>query len=954
MFEEKFVTFSPEDGAVDLVGAKILVNQDDFPGVHLAAQNLSQDFARVTRGLPNPVTKVDQVHPTPQMPIAIIVGSLDHSTLIQKLEVEGKIDVSSIRGKWESFITTIVDQPWEGCSKALVITGSDKRGTIFGVYTLSEQIGVSPWYWWADVPAKNHDQIFAINKTTKHGEPSVRFRGIFLNDEAPAMTGWAREKFGGYNSKMYIHVFELLLRLKANFMWPAMWPGYPNPGASFFTDDPTNQKLAEECGIAISTSHHEPMQRLTNEWFMENEDGSWDWINNKQKISEFFEEGASRAKGCESYFTLGMRGEYDRKMAGEDPAGTIRDVIKTQREIIKKVYGKEDAVPQLLALYKEVQDHYETGRLDVPDDVTLLFGDDNVGTTRRLPTSKEMNRKGGSGASTSYSGKAWHQLMETYRRNARQIWIFNVGDLKPLEVPITFAMELAWNVENIPADGFYRFYHTMAEREFGPELADKVAPLLQGYDRLSSLRKHELIEADTFSLLNYNEAERVLDGWRTLLDKAEEIHGEFKSDEEKAASFQLILHPLKATWTYVALRVNLARNQLFARQRRNSANTLVQRVLALFDADYDISEEYHALLGGKWNHMLRQTHLGYGDTWHAPSRDMISGLCFVQKRQESNPIVGQMGVAIEGHAGVRPGVINEESERTHPSRRDLVPGLTFGPLSRYGPDSRWFDVFTRGPITIHWSASAHHPWVKLSTTSGVLVPGEDDARVIIKIDWEQVPEDFNEEILVDIRSDEGDFEQVHLPVLGRKAPASFKDGFVEADGYVSIPSSSAVISAPYLHLPDAGRTETGNVMFAGPLPEGSDVPFLSYRFFTFSEHSAAAILLEFAITLDVSPEETMAYDLQIDDSKIASHSLLEAKKGDVQLSATMGWYLGDGWFEAAGDGVWKRRIEISSLKAGEHTLKIRFKHTNMMLEKLVVDLGGVKDSYLGPPPSTRV
>ncbi|KAG7424708.1 hypothetical protein Forpi1262_v014148 [Fusarium oxysporum f. sp. raphani] len=910
MFEEKIVDFKPSPGSIPLVGTSIVVDQSDYPGVIRAARDLAQDFARVTKGDASPLIVIssDSDYDKIQTETAIVVGSVASSGIIKTLAQQGKLDTQAIDGKWETFSTNIIDQPLGKCEKALVIAGSDKRGAIFGIYTLSEQIGVSPWYWWADVPPKHHEEIYATEKQTVHGEPSVRHRGIFLNDEAPALTGWVREKFGGYNSKFYVKVFELLLRLKANFLWPAMWPGYPNPGASFFTDDPLNQKLADEYGIVISTSHHEPMQRLSNEWFAENPDGSWNWLTNKQKITEFFEHGASRAKGCDSYFTLGIRGEYDKKMLAEDPAAVVQDAIETQRQVVKKVYGSEDAVPQLFAIYKEVQSMFETGRLSVPEDVTLLFQDDNFGTIRRLPTKEEAKRKGGAGVyyhlqyvgdprsykwiNTNSLGKVWHQLQQAYHHNARQIWVFNVGDLKPQEIPISFAMALAWDINSIKHDTLSQFFSQAAEREFGSVLADEVGSIWHRHDRLLALRKHEHIEPDTFSVLHYREADSVYRRWKELLDDAENLQARV-SEEQKAASFQLVLHPTKASYIY------------------------------------------------------NKPHYGYEDTWHAPSRDMIGGLCFVQKRQSSNPIVGQMGVAVEGHEGVRPGRINEESERTHPSRRDLVPGLTLRPMSRYGPPARYFDIFTRGVPKINWSASALQPWIKLSQGSGVLLPGQDDARVEISVDWGQVPDDFNEEVLIDVQSQEGDFEQVHLPINGRRVPNSFK-GFVEQDGFVSIPATDCPIETPYLVLPDAGRLESGSLTLAPGTDSDDSVPYVHYPFYLFTETSNATLVQYFGTTLDLSSEDILTYDIRIDEEQSQSYTLQKRTPESEKNAADKGWASADGWFFAASDNVWVREHALT-LGPGAHTLHLRLGHANMLLEKIVIDCGGVAKSYLGPP-----
>ncbi|RGP73132.1 hypothetical protein FLONG3_6448 [Fusarium longipes] len=965
MFEEKIVNFEPSVGSVLLVGATIVVDQLDHPGIIRAAKDLAQDFGRTTKSDPSPVvllsSEKDYANITTEA--AILVGSIGSSSLIKRLKETGKLGTEAIDGKWESFATSLINEEVGNIKKALVIAGSDKRGTIYGIYTLSEQIGVSPWYWWADVPPKYNQTIHAIDKKTVHGGPSVRHRGIFLNDEAPALTGWVREKFGGYNSKFYVNVFELLLRLKANFLWPAMWPGYPNPGASFFTDDPMNQKLADEYGIVISTSHHEPMQRLSNEWFAENPDGSWNWLTNKQKITEFFEHGASRAKEYDSYFTLGIRGEYDKKMLAEDPASVVQDAIETQRKVIEKVYGSGDAVPQLFAIYKEVQSMFETGRLSVPDDVTLLFQDDNFGTIRRLPTAEESKRKGGAGVyyhlqyvgdprsykwiNTNSLGKVWHQLQQAYHHNARQIWVFNVGDLKPQELPISFALAMAWDVNSIKHDNLPGFFQQLAEREFGTDLAGEIGSIWHQHDRLLSLRKHEHIEPETFSILHYNEADSILYRWKVLLDRAVKIHDRV-SEKQKAASFQLILHQTKASYIYNALRINQARNKLFARQRRNSANTIAQEVLDLFDADFDLSEEFHRLLDGKWNHILMQPHYGYEDTWHAPSRDMIGGLSFVQRRQNSNPIVGQMGIAIEGHEGVRVGRINEESERTHPSRRDLIPGLTLGPMSHYGPEFRWFDIFTRGVPTINWTASAPYPWVTLSQTAGVLVPGQDDVRVRVSVNWSQVPQDFREEVLIDVRSREGDFEQVHLPIDGRQVQHSFH-GFVEHGGCISIPATDCHIKNPYLKLPDAGRLETGSLTLAPGTKISDAIPFVEYPFYTFSEACKATLLLYFGTTLDLSSDDILTYNVQLDEGHSQTYTLQKRTPESEKNAADKGWASADGWFFAASDNVWVRKHELDISKTGAHKLSLRLNHANMLLEKVVVDMGGVQESYLGPP-----
>lgn len=519
--------------------------------------------------------------------------------------------------------------------------------------------------------------------------------------------------------------------------------------------------------------------------------------------------------------------------------------------------------------------------------------------------------------------------------------MFNVGDIKPLEIPLTFAMEMAWNIDSVRADSILQFLTTLASRSFGPDSSLDIAYSWHAYDRLVSLRKHEHIEPDIFSCLHYNEADDIVTRWRTLESTVDELYRRV-SDDQKASFWELVVHPVKASSIFTQLRVVQARNQLYARQRRNTANKLLRQALDLFDADFKLSQEFHSLLDGKWNHIMCQPHMGYGDIWHAPSRDAIFGLAYVQRGQNSNLIVGQMGVAVEGHEGVRAGRINEESERTHPSQRDLVPGLTLGPMSRYGPVKRWFDIFTRGTPTIHWTASVSYLWIHLSAKEGTLHPDGDDIRVWITIDWDQVPVDFNSEVLISVASKEGDFETVHLPVHGHEL-SSHSNLFIEADGCVSIPASGLGVPSPYQHHPDLGRCSEGSVTINGTALQEGPAPFLEYPFHIFTATFSSTITMYFNMTLDIDPADPMLYDLGIDNQPIERHGLVLESKERKKLPA-------EGWLEAVMDCVWKRD-HVASLDTGAHTIRVRLNHSNILLEKIVVDLGGVKQSYLGPPGS---
>ncbi|PSN69553.1 hypothetical protein BS50DRAFT_618603 [Corynespora cassiicola Philippines] len=996
MFDSQITSFTNSPGSLKLHGTPILVDPDDYEGIHIAACNLASDLKKVTGHWSHVWEGVEEK----QSYNLIVVGSLQRSRFVQELsqsETTGASRYGDLRGKWESFQTSVQSCPWRCSERMLVVAGSDKRGTIFGCYTLSEQIGVSPWYWWADVHIRPQPCVFALPITTFHGEPSVQYRGIFINDEAPALTDWVHEKFGPkYNSEFYKKVFELLLRLKANFLWPAMWSGFPEPGSIFFTDDPLNQQLADKYGIVISTSHHEPMGCNMSEWRASG-NGEWIWESNKSAISEYFSSGAKRSKPFESLLTLGMRGDSDVSIISEDPKATLKDVIDAQRRIIDAVYGSHDGVGQVMALYKEVQEYYEDG-LEIPDDVTLLFADDNFGNIRRYPTNEERSRRGGAGVyyhleyvgtprsykwlNSNSCGKLHHQLTSAWDNGIRKIWVFNVGDIKPQELPLTFALSLAWNVQSIRSWQVPDFLRTFSTREFGSEKALDIANLLLGHDRLVALRRHEHIEPDTFSILNYGEADDILQRFISLEKRADELFGSVDAPQ-KASFFQLVLHPLRASRINTELRILQAQNRLHGLQRRNSTNVLAKKCLQVFEEDWELAETFHdngwTEPNDKWNHIMQQPHYGYSSkTWHAPSRDMVTGISFVQRRQSSTRIAGQMGVMVEGQEGVRPGIINEESDRTHPSRGDLVSGLTLPKITRYGAQRPYFEIYSRGTTSIDWTATVPYDWIKLSKYSGQIFPDDESHRIHVTIDWSFVPSDFNSTAEIDLRAASGEYEQVHLPVTNHASLEKFR-GFPEADRYISIEASAALLRKDHLqfyeHLPYLGRTSAGSISLERQSLTLHDktaetIPWMEYPLYTFSELSEvksglATVWMYFTMTLDPTPGQPLLYDIALDGTLKQNirlipepHTNATTKMGTLEGEAedTVGLPAGlpEGWLSAVQDNVWIRSHEFDYTGPGPHLLRLRLLEKGLILEKVVVDFGGMKRSYLGPPPTVQL
>ena len=379
---QQFVMEKGSTGAFPVGGhTPIFTDDSDYALVQKAAELLQQDIQLVTDKRPGLIHAL-----SPGGRNVIIIGSIEKSGLIRQLIN----NPDSLRGRWEAYQVQVIHHPLKGIDNALVIAGSDRRGTAYGVFELSRQMGVSPWYWWADVPVKKRAAVFVKDGVFRSGSPSVKYRGIFLNDEAPALSGWVHEKLGGFNHRFYEKVFELLLRLKANYLWPAMW------GNAFNNDDTLNPVLADEYGIVMGTSHQEPMNQATEHWRKEHKD-AWDYRTNDSVLRAFWKEGMTNMGNRETVVTLGMRGNGDEPMTEGTAIELLERIVRDQRKIIEDVTGKPvNETPQDWALYKEVQDYYDKG-MRVPDDVTLLLSDDNWGNIRRLPVLSDKPRIGGYG-----------------------------------------------------------------------------------------------------------------------------------------------------------------------------------------------------------------------------------------------------------------------------------------------------------------------------------------------------------------------------------------------------------------------------------------------------------------------------------------------------------------------------------------------------------------------------
>lgn len=921
--ELSFLTTKKELGKFTIIDngqpCDIQVSPSDYSGVQKVAELFRTDLSLVS-GKDVQLRVADQI----ESKNVIIAGTVGKSILIDQLIKSKKIDASSLKGKWEQFLIIPIKRPFEGVDNALIIAGSDKRGTMFGMFEISGQMGVSPWYWWADVPVKSRLNIYVKAGAHTLGEPKVKYRGIFINDEAPALTNWAREKFGGFNSKFYEKVFELILRNKANYLWPAMW----RP-AVFATDDPENLKLADQYGIVISTTHHEPMMRYHEEWSRYNA-GAWNYETNKDKLREFWRGGIERMGDKESVVTLGMRG--DEAMTEQTAVDLMKRIIADQRSIIADVTKKPaDQTPQVWAIYKEVQDYYDKG-LRVDDDILVLFCDDNWGNVRILPKKEDLKHKGGYGmyyhfdfvgGPVSYRWinvtqieRVWEQMNLAYKWGVRDLWIVNVGDIKPMELPISFFLDFAWNT-NMAAADLPRYYERWSEQQFGAGDAAEIAQIVSLYTKYSARRTPEMLKPDTYSLENYREAERILDEYNKLFDRSTAVYSKLH-DNYKSAYYQLVHFPIEIARNLNEMYVAAGKNKLYGLQNRASTNLYADQVKEKFFKDAELTSYYHEkLAGGKWNHLMAQTHIGY-TTWNNPPVNKMPSVTYIQI-----PSTAGLGYVLE--AGTR---------------------LSFSAFDPINDQNYFIEVFNRGTAKLNYTVTAKNDWIKLSSNKGSV---QYEEKVFVSIDWTKAPKGQQTgDITI---SGAGQEFTIKVPLRNDLPPAT---GFVQNDGIVSIEATSfsrkfETKQISWTVIPNMGRT--GSAITVDPAnadrqTPGKDTPHLEYDFSVFDDNGLK-VEVYLSPTLNFKKAEGLKYAIAIDDEP---PQIINMHEGD----SIPDWEYPEWWNNSVTDHIRKKLSIHKAVKPGKHTLKLWMVDPGVVFQKIVIDVGGLKSSYLGPPESKFV
>ena len=1010
-------------GAFALVEGKaappLVVSAGDFPGVVRVVGDLRDDIARVAQVTPLVATDA----PPADAPQAVLIGTLGKSPLIDQLVSSGKLDVHDVAGRWETFVIQVVDAPAPGLARALVVAGSDQRGTIYGVYEISRQIGVSPWYFWDDVPARHHDALYVSAARYTLGTPAVKYRGIFINDENPQLGGWGPANFGpgkapgfpgGFNSALYARVFETLLRLRANYLWPAVW------GRAFAEDDPESHAVATRYGIVMGTSHEAPMMRGIEEWNRHPQayggTGDWRFSTNRAAVTAYMRDGVQRVKdqNIEGVITMGMRGPGDVSLPPEDGIPLIQDLIATQHQMLVDILGGDTrSIPKVWTLYKEVQDWYlRPDGIQVPDDITIVWAEDNWGNLRKLPDqTKNPERFAGYGiyyhfdyvggprnykwVDTTLLSNTWEQLDLGYSYGVDRLWVVNVGDLKDAELPTEFFLDYAWSPRRWPVTWLGEWTARWAAEQFGPDHAAAIADVLHRYQLLQSDRKPELLnrqvswnrgadlatapdtalvynDADPFSLVDYAEHQRVAADWQQLAADADRV-GSTLPDLDRDPYYELVLYKVKATANLYALRLAQFTASLYADQGRAAANDQAATATARFQDDQAMSDFYnHTIAEGRWactqaqapcTGWASQPHVGYGkdSPWQEPEIGFWAAPDFIwpELRHITVPAAASMGVAIDG------------STRSWPGGGDAPPVLPVLPVfSPYQTQSaQYIDVFDRGAAPFDVTVAVPDAFTGVLSVTPKAATVDNQLRLALHVDW-TMASGGRTTVPITITGSEGTQVVVQAvldnrPILAQDTTPGWEalNGFVEANGHVSIEAAhyTGVVAGngvSWLQIPDIGRTGAGMTVMprnAALQTPGGGAPHLEYQMYLLDDGDRSVEVWTYlsprnSVRIASGDQDGLLFAVSIDGE---APQLVNATKRlaiDPQANSGNG---NKPWEWKSGDNIIRIPTTHHISGPNPHVLKYWVVDPTVIAQKLVVDTGGLQDSYFGPPESCR-
>lgn len=945
--------------------ADIIVDSQDNQTVRLAASLFCDDIERVSNRKTLLGENIDAASSN-----CVIIGSIKGSRIIKKLANSAKIDIRKIDNQLEACLIEVVKNPFKGIDKALVVAGSDRRGTAYGLFELSCQMGVSPWYFFADVAVKKSDAIYIKSGRFIQKSPSVKYRGIFINDEMWGLRPWAMNNLAPHEGKgigptTHRKIFELLLRLKANFLWPAM-----HQQTIPFNCYEQNKVVADEYGIIMGSSHIEPMLRNNiagAEWDREYPNEPWDYTTNRDHIYEYWEKRVRENGRYENIYTIGKRGKDDE--AGSDiTVPVLEKIFHDQREILRKhVNPNISKVPQVLIPYTEVLGLYNKG-LKVPDDVIICWSDDNFGNIRQLPNARERQRSGGSGiyyhfqwlngATSAYPwlytsplALTWLEMKKAYDYQVRDLWVVNVGDIKPAEIGIEHFMQMAWDISAFQENDPMGFLHAWAARDFGKPYALRIAHIMAKHYELGYARRPEHMVMyrgrdkkytyDWFSVTNYNdEAQKRVDAYGQLIKETDALYGALPV-ENKDAFFQMVAYNVKGAALHNRKVIYAQKADVYGRQNRASASVYAAMAQQAEQEIKALIQHYNTGLitkGDKWNHMAS-----------------LPGPWGAQWQQWAMPPVSNY----PGSGGPRMNLALEGGDDR------LLPGF-----SVYNRDTRFVDLYNTGNGVVYWSARTSADWIELSESSGCIA---DEKRIWVTIDWDKAPKGTAwdghvtfawSSYSVDVWTNydtmsEAQRAAFHAGSLGNRGPGNVFDvalsvfnpkspsvqsvtGFVESNGYISMEAEhySRKTDKPdvaWTIMEGLGRTGNSVTVLPATIPSRVSVddilsqsPVLEYDVYTFTEGRAA-------ITFNCIPSNPINADhgLRLAVSVDGADPIVTSRSSRNVI-----------------DNLMTLKAELYVSKQGAHRLKVWMVDPGVVIDKIVVDFGGVKDSYLGPPEST--
>lgn len=931
-----------------------------WPGVKRTADHVRKDIELVTGHYPEGRKMEEKGCEREGADFVVLYGTIGRSPMLDELDKKGKICLNEIRGKWEVYLFQIVEEPLPGMGTALVIAGSDKRGTIYGLYHLSERIGVSPLVNWNHVwPARRDSVTLTEGDNLISNEPSVRYRGFFINDEWPAFGVWARTHFGGMNAECYERVFELLLRLKGNYLWPAMW------ASNFNLDGPglLSAQLADEYGVVMSTSHHEPCMRSGGEYGIVKGGTSvygdaWSFLSNREGITRFWRDGLLRNREFENVITMGMRGENDTAILGKEASLTenidlLRNVLKTQNRLIRETIHEDlNQVPRQLVLFTEVEEFFY-GNKEVPglmgdpelEGVTLILSDNNHGYTRTLPTKEMREHKGGYGMyyhmdmhggahsyqwiGSTYLPRVWEQMTMAYEYGVRQIWVTNIGDIGTQEFGLSFFMDLAydiraWGGEDAAVTEKYtkKWLNANFSQIFATQDLERMEKVMWAYTGLLAKRKHETMNAKTYHPVHFGEAEAVLQTSCDILQICDGLKAKCPQ-KMMAAYLSLIYYPACGTANLMKMWILAGKNALYAAQNRVEANRLADEIRDCFIRDKGLTEEYHEIDDGYFNGFGLSEHIGFthwnDDDNKYPVRQYVypanKPRMILARVDDENYLIG-----------------SQWTDRRQIWREGLRPDV----------DRIFFDIACASAQPVRYRIETDFVWLSFSSVRGVVYENQ---RICLHI---------HKELLKG--REKGSF-RVYNAGYGEteicveaEAPERTSPGvFLERDGYVAMEAEDYVISQAvgngrFQVLKPYGRTGSGIKVFpvTADFVNEAERPYVEYRFLAEKE-------AKYRVRFYLAPSTPVVYEPR-------QYLGFSVNEGEMQVINTVEeekqFFLSAQWEREAIDGI-KMAESIIDCRKGENRLRFYGMSPAIVLERIVLWQEEIRlpDSYLGPKKS---